>query len=241
MNTWAEEKKFLVAYPEQPSHANTTQCWNWFHPKHQKRNQGEPALIAGITKQIQDHYKVDPQRIYIAGLSAGASEALIIAQAYPDIFAAVGVHSGLACGAAHDIASALIAMKKGADTAHCEAYVEGGKHPIPTIIFHGNKDMLVHVRNSELVLAQMRAKATDTLEIKEESGKVKGGHSYHRTLYRTANEQQPLLEQWIIHDAGHAWAGGDKKGSYTDPKGPDASYAMVQFFWEHPKAESPVH
>src|SRR6266487_509827 len=233
MNLIAEEQACLVVYPAQSSEANAAKCWNWFRPSDQQRDQGEPSLIAGITRQVMHDYPVDPQRVYIGGLSAGAAAAAIMGATYPDVYAAIGVHSGLACGAANDIPSAFTAMRQGELSASSRSgdmsAVLGDGLAVPTIIFHGDQDTLVHPRNGDHFIAQKRiAKLQKTVH----RGQVPGGHSYTRTIHTDASGRA-IFEHWDIHGAGHAWSGGSPAGSYTDPQGPDAAREMLRFFLEH--------
>jgi poly(hydroxyalkanoate) depolymerase family esterase len=227
MNALAEEQLFLVAYPAQARSANSSGCWNWFNPGDQQRDNGEPSLIAGITRQVMADYAIDETRVYIAGLSAGGATAAIMGAVYPDLFAAVGVHSGLACGAAKDMPSAFAAMKGGAPPATGR----GGDRPlVPTIVFHGDKDRTVSPINGEQVIAQSKGGAR--LRVIESHGISEDGVRYRRTVH-TNEQEAPILERWEIHGAGHAWSGGSALGSYTDPKGPNASREMVRFFLQH--------
>ena len=229
MNALAEEHGLLVLYPAQPSSANAQKCWNWFSPGDQKRDQGEPSLIAGMTRQVMREHAVDPRRVYVAGLSAGGAAAAIMGQAYPELYAAVGVHSGLACGAARDMPSAFAAMRQGAAGAPLRA--GDRRRVIPTIVFHADRDTTVHPSNGDQVIAQSGASASG-LRTEVERGQVPGGHAYSRTLHADA-EGRAVLEQWLVHGGGHAWSGGSPAGSYTDPRGPDASREMLRFFLEH--------
>ncbi|RYB02635.1 extracellular catalytic domain type 1 short-chain-length polyhydroxyalkanoate depolymerase [Lichenibacterium ramalinae] len=226
MNAWAERDGFLVCYPGQTTAANGQKCWNWFNDGDQHRDRGEPALIAGITRDVMARHPVDPARVYVAGLSAGGALAATMGQAYPDLYAAVGVHSGLACGAAHDMASAFSAMRQGSASPAGAAATAA----VPTIVFHGDRDGTVHPVNGDAVATQAIQAATVLREA--EDGVAPGGHAYRRTRFLDA-DGRALVEQWAIRSAGHAWAGGDAAGSYTDPHGPDASGEMLRFFAEH--------
>jgi poly(hydroxyalkanoate) depolymerase family esterase len=229
MNEVAEERTFIVAYPGQTSSAHRQKCWNWFSEGDQQRGQGEPSLIAGITREVMRGYAIDPRRVYVAGLSAGGAAAAIMADAYPDLFAAVGVHSGLACGAARDLPSALAAMQRGSSGA-THAHPEASRsRTIPAIVFHGDRDTTVSPR-SDAVVAQVGA---TTLNTRIENGHR--GYDYTRETHEDANGQA-VIERWTIHGAGHAWFGGSPAGSYTDPRGPDATREMIRFFLEHPHA-----
>jgi poly(hydroxyalkanoate) depolymerase family esterase len=214
--------------------ANAAKCWNWFRPSDQRRGQGEPSLIEGITRQVMRDYSVDPQRIYIGGLSAGAAAAAVMGATYPDVYAAIGVHSGLACGVANDIPSAFTAMRQGELSASSRSgdmsTFLGNGSAVPTIVFHGDRDNTVHPRNGDHVIAQ---KWTTNLQKKVHRGRVPGGHAYTRTIHTDASGRA-ILEHWEIHGAGHAWSGGSSAGSYTDPRGPDATREMLRFFLEHP-------
>jgi poly(hydroxyalkanoate) depolymerase family esterase len=218
MNQVAGAQGFLVLYPEQTTSANVQRCWNWFNPSDQQRDMGEPALIAGMTRAVMAEYGVDSRRVFVAGLSAGGAKAAIMGAAYPDLFAAIGVHSGLACGAAHDMPSAFAAMHGGKPGK--------GRLSIPTIIFHGDRDGTVNPQNAREVAAQLGT--LDAAQI--ERGQVPGGLAYTKSVRRDAQGCKKL-EQWTIHGAGHAWSAG----SFTEPKGPDASGEMLRFFQESGK------
>jgi poly(hydroxyalkanoate) depolymerase family esterase len=232
MNLIAEEQTCLVAYPAQAGDANPAKCWNWFRPADQRRGQGEPSLVAGITRQVMRAYSVDPQRVYIGGLSAGAAAAAVMGATYPDLYAAIGVHSGLACGAANDLPSAFVAMRQG-DLP--DAWGSGDTsldgQAVPTIVFHGDRDTTVHPRNGDHVIA--RSMRTTNARKTVHRGRVPGGHAYTRTIH-TDSSGRAIFEHWEIHGAGHAWSGGSRAGSYTDPRGPDAAREMLRFFLEHP-------
>jgi len=224
MNTLAEEFGFLVLYPAQSRKVQINRCWNWFRRDDQARGTGEPALIASLARHAIAERNVDPAKVYVAGLSAGAAAALILAAAYPDIFAAVGAHSGLAAGAAHDAASAARAMQTGAT---------GDRHSVqmPTIIFHGDADKVVNLRNGRFIAIRALEPYTH-LDQAEKAGHITGGREFTRTVHRVG-KGRTYIEQWVVHGSGHAWSGGHAAGSYTDPAGPDASREMVRFFLSH--------
>jgi poly(hydroxyalkanoate) depolymerase family esterase len=223
MNERAEEQGFLVAYPEQPKSANPGKCWNWFDGRDQHRDRGEPSLIAGLTRRIMQDFPVDPRRVYVAGLSAGGAAAAILGATYPDLYAAIGVHSGLACGAARDLSSALAAMRDGGHLTGGSAAATGTT--VPTIVFHGDRDTTVNPVNGDQVIAQ----ATPATSLETE---VVRGDGYIRTI-QVDGAGRSVLEHWLLHGVGHAWSGGSPNGSYADPRGPDASREMIRFFLQH--------
>jgi poly(hydroxyalkanoate) depolymerase family esterase len=226
MNFLAEAQNCFVVYPEQPSGANQAKCWNWFRTGDQQRGGGEPSLIAGVTRQIMRVYSIDPTRVYVGGLSAGGAAAAIMGATYADLYAAVGIHSGLACGAASDIPSAFVAMRQGGGPG----VIADGGSPVPTIVFHGDRDATVHPNNGDRILEQSAKATTPTTKVLR--GRVPGGHAYTRTVLTDAGGRA-ISEHWNIHGAGHAWSGGSPAGSYTDPRGPDATREMLRFFLEH--------
>jgi len=224
MNDCAEKRTFLVAYPAQPASANPSRCWNWFNGSEQQRGHGEPSLVAGITQKIMGEFAIARGRVYVAGLSAGGAAAATLGATYPDLYAAVGVHSGLACGAARDLSSA--AMRQGGGAGARSAIV-------PTIAFHGDVDKTVNPVNSDQVIAQ--ATPLDRLETSVVRGQADGGATYTRTWKYDATGRS-VLEHWVLHGIGHAWSGGSSAGTFTDARGPDASREMVRFFLQHATA-----
>ena len=225
MNDLAEEHLFLVAYPAQSQSANPSKCWNWFNASDQMRDQGEPSLVAGITREIMREFPVSTRSVYVAGLSAGGAAAATMGSTYPDLYAAVGVHSGLACGVARDIPSAFAAMKQGASPTRQVPPRQGAS--VPTIVFHGDRDTTVNPVNADDVIAQ--AGAATNLRRTVSQGVAGGGMRFTRTVH-DSHDGRTILEQWVVHGAGHAWSGGSSDGSYTSPHGPDASREMVRFF-----------
>ena len=228
MNFLAEEHTFLVAYPVQAAGANSSRCWNWFKAADQKRGEGEPSIIAGITCEVVGEYNVDPGRVYVAGMSAGGAMAAIVGAGYPDLYTAVGVHSGLAPGAAKDLPSAFAAMQNGGAGNSFTGKLD---EVVPAIVFHGDSDRTVHPKNGERLLHHWTNGGPDTLVTVNE-GRIPDGYAYTCATHHGI-EGNTIMEQWTVHSLGHAWSGGNPAGTYTDPKGPDASAEMMRFFEQH--------
>jgi poly(hydroxyalkanoate) depolymerase family esterase len=231
MNQAAREQGFYVLYPAQSREANPHKCWNWFKHNHQQHGRGEPSIIAGMTREVIGTHAIDTQRIYVAGLSAGGAMAAILAESYPGLYAAAGVHSGLAPGVASDLPSALAAMK--GTGLHVPRQPGSG---IPTIVFHGDRDTTVHPDNAQRVIA---ASAGSALQV--ETLRVPGtGDKRHSTRHMYRNTAGDIVaERWEVHGAGHAWAGGTDNGSYTDRAGPDATAEILRFFFERRLGSKP--
>jgi poly(hydroxyalkanoate) depolymerase family esterase len=231
MNRLAAERGCIVLYPEQDRGANATGCWNWFELAQQQRGAGEPAILAGLVRHIMAEHDIDPARVFVAGMSAGGAMAAILGAAYPDLFAAVGVHSGLAAGAGKDMVSGLHAMKR-----------PGRARPlaraVPLIVFHGDADAVVHPDNGRAVLRQYLAPHAAgpgaAPDEQSEHGRA-GGRSFVCTSW-TDSDGRRIAEHWLVHGAAHAWQGGQPGGSHTDPGGPCASRQMLAFFLDRARA-----
>jgi poly(hydroxyalkanoate) depolymerase family esterase len=238
MNELAATTPFMVLYPEQPAKANQMRCWNWFDTAHQGRSAGEPAMLAALTRLIIARYPVDEARVYIAGLSAGGAMAAIVATHYPELFAALGVHSGLPTGAAKDVMSAFQAMRLGGQHRKL-AGSPAREHPMPTIVFHGSADTTVHPDNSlSIVQAATAALTASGLALEHNEALLASPSDNEslrqakRSVYR-AGDGRSYVEHWSVDGSPHAWAGGNPAGSYTDPQAPGASAAMLAFFLQH--------
>jgi len=226
MNAIAEEQRLFVLYPEQSAAANQTRCWNWFNAANQRRDQGEPSIIAGMTREVIRSYNIDARRVYIAGMSAGGAMAAIMAATHSDLYTAVGIHSGMPYGAAQNFLAAIAAMKDGAAI--------GARLPsksIPLIVFHGDQDVVVDSRNGEQLVSQWLGNSAANCRQETSTAQVSqgNGRAFTRTRYRDG-AGRAVAENWLVHDAGHAWSGGGSAGSFADASGPDASREMVRFF-----------
>jgi poly(hydroxyalkanoate) depolymerase family esterase len=219
MNELAERDTFLVAYPEQTAKANGRRCWNWFLPAHQRRDAGEPSLLAGITRQVMETYQVEPGQVFVAGLSAGGAMAAVLAATYPDLYAAAGIHSGLVHGAAHNVPSAFAAMREGPPG---DSRASG--ESIPLIVFQGVRDTTVAPANAAALLSPWSSTAPETLT----------GPGWTRRVYRDG-DGRVVAEWWSVDKLAHAWSGGSPQGSFTDPAGPDATAELVRFFLDRPE------
>ena len=225
MNLSAEAEGLLVAYPTQARSANATGCWNWFRPEDQRRDQGEPDIIAAITRAVQNEYSIG-RRAFVAGLSAGGAMAAVLAATYPDLYEGVGIHSGLPHGSAWDVTSALAAMRSG-PTEHAPRLRAAPSMPPRQIVFHGSRDRVVAPANAQALLDAARRSYPDA-RVSERS-LTAGSRSVKHTAF-IAQDQTPQAEFWLIEGAGHYWSGGDPRGSYAKPEGPNASREMIRFF-----------
>jgi poly(hydroxyalkanoate) depolymerase family esterase len=230
MNALAEQHGFLVAYPAQSANANGSNCWNWFRPADQAREGGEPEILAGIVRDLIAAEPVDARRVFVAGLSAGAAMAVILGHTHPEVFKAIGAHSGLPHGAAHSVGSAFAAMH-GSYSFTRPAAAPAAPVRVPTIVFQGDQDSTVVAANAAAIVEQAVAAGGAQAPLREEpiARARADGREFTRTLYADAAGRTPV-ELWVLHGAGHAWSGGDAAGSYTDSSGPDASAEMVRFF-----------
>lgn len=234
MNRLADEMGVLVLYPQQSPKANMGRCWNWHDPHNQGRGAGEPAMIAALTRHAIAAGRANPAQVYIAGISAGGTAAAIIGAAYPDLFAAVGVHSGLPLGNIRSLRGAVSAMrgKRGPG-------VTAPLPPqLPTIVFHGDSDRVVHPSNAAGFLANLERSRPGPLTCHVASGRTARGREFTHKTYRTRSGRT-LLEDWTIHGSGHGWSGGRAAGSHTDPAGPDASREMLRFFLSLRRRQGP--
>lgn len=226
MNAWAHKHGLAVAYPAQTRGQNAASCWNWFQPAHQSRNTGEPAILAALTRKLMKEFGLKRDAVFVAGLSAGGAMAAILANEYPDVFSAAGVHSGLARGAASNALSAMLVMHNGTNAGTIRSGTATRRPAVRWIIFQGEEDQTVHPSNAANLLSTIVG--PDALPSRTVTRTVKG-RSYVRTNY-DGPSGVPLVENWLVKAAGHAWSGGRESGSYADPEGPDASAQMIRFF-----------
>jgi poly(hydroxyalkanoate) depolymerase family esterase len=222
MNEVAAENNLIIAYPSQPSSANSGGCWNWFTPAHQMRDRGEPAILAGLTQELMNEFGFAREQVFVAGLSAGGAMAAVMLETYPELYSAAGIHSGLAYRSANDVMSAFAAMRGEMAKVGPEVAV---KHPyaIRTIIFQGDADTTVHPRNARRII---EGRVGKNWTVAKDDGAA-NGQRFRKETYAFGKD---AVELWSIAGAGHAWSGGNPDGSYASRTGPDASAEFVRFF-----------
>lgn len=230
MNALAERHRLIVAYPNQTRLHNGQGCWNWFRPADQGRG-GEAAILAGLAVALREEFDLAQDRVFAAGLSAGGAMAAILGASYPDVFSAVGIHSGLPHGSAQDLVSAFAAMRGEGGGGTSRSTGGGRTGGVRTIVFHGTADGTVHPSNADQIMRS--ATAGVAAETSLTAGRSAGGRPFNRHV-ATGRDGVAAAELWLIEGAGHAWSGGASTGSYTDPSGPDASGEMVRFFLRGP-------
>lgn len=247
MNRLADREGFVIAYPQQVRRHNARCCWNWFRPEDQRRDGGEPAELAAITDDVATAAAVDRDRVYVAGMSAGGAMATVLAATHPDVYAAVGVHSGMAYAAASDARSAFAAMRSAdggapVDEAHA-AVTAMGEHAriVPAIVVHGAADDTVDPTNGERIVRQWllidqlvsSGHWSSHFDAPDDLRTVKADGRRSAVVARWRRRRDVIAEYWHVDGLGHAWSGGVPGGSYTDPRGPDAALAMWRFFRRH--------
>jgi poly(hydroxyalkanoate) depolymerase family esterase len=246
MHLLGDQFNFFVVYPEQPSSANGTNCWNWFLPEHQSRDAGEPSILAGVIRKVESEYSVRPSRIYVAGMSAGAAMSVIMGVTYPEIFSAVGASAGLEYKAGTDLTSGVLAQELGGPNPDLQgqlAFIEMGSRArrMPTIVFHGSLDLTVNNINGTQIIGQF-AQTNDLIDDGFDNNSIdalpeqtlagtapNNGLNYTRDIYLDAAGRS-IMERWLVETMTHKWSGGSANGSYTEPRGPSASFEMCRFF-----------
>ncbi len=262
MNDIAQASGMIVIYPAQSTTANPNKCWNWFEPAHQFRGGGEPEALSALTLHVMESQPVDPKRVYVAGFSAGGSMALILAEQYPELYAAVGVHSGLPTGAASSNMDAFRLMQ-GASTGNTGSTTHAGGDTVnpsgqesltgsghaaqtrnaddihtPLIVFHGSQDRFVNTANADRIIAnwlvreKTRTVPTNWLPLSLPHNTATGRHFIVTTYAAEEQPERTGCEYWQLSEGGHGWSGGSSSGSHTEQNGPDASAEMVRFFLE---------
>ena len=235
----ADRRGVLVAYPEQVRDDNPQGCWNWFSAGHQARGAGEPAFLAGATRAVMAAgWAIDRERVYVAGMSAGAAMASVLAATYPDLFAALAMHSGLAYGCARSLPAATQAMTRGAPDPEAQGRGAAAR-PVPALVIHGTADAIVCPVNGEHAVRQwmttnrLAAGGDYESDVARPDAAARDDGAGRRAVTRRTwfdAAGRVMQEHLEVEGLGHAWSGGAAGGSYTDPRGPSAAAAILDFF-----------
>lgn len=238
MDEHARVRGFLALYPEQTSEHHPQKCWQWYDEAHQRADAGEPALLAAMVRRVAEERGADPERVYLAGISAGGSMAWVLAVTHPGLFAKVAVHSAVPYGVATDVNGALAALQAGAGdpsraVERIVAAAAGAPRLPPALVLHGAADPVVRPINGDegacLWAEAMGGADGSRALVRREDELEEGGRRVRRVRWAAA-DGAVAVEGWRIEGLGHAWSGGSPDGSYTDPEGPDATARIVEFF-----------
>jgi len=242
-NQLADRHGFLVVYPEQTLTHNLQRCWNWFDARHHERSHGEPAILAGIAREVmaeRTRWRIDHDRVYVAGLSAGGAMALVLGATYPDLFAAIGVHSAPPYRSATSRSGALTAMAGRSIVPPAHAASMSGIAPM--ILFQGRIDSTVRVVNAVRITDQWRSLHERRLVGDRDPDRITrqreithltaSGRTSTVTRWYSASGRK-LLESWQVERLAHAWSGGRKGVPFSDPQGPRATTEMWRFLSGH--------
>jgi len=237
MNEAAEALGVVVLYPEQSLAANLLRCWNWYALQDRSNKDGDAAVIAAMTRQVMREHDIDATRVYVAGMSAGGGMAAVLVRDYPELYAALGVHSGVPAGLAHDVYSAMRLMSDGpvpSDADAAPGAVDSVGADVASIVFHGDEDTVVHLSNG-VAIHEGAGGSQDPppLDTRETTTQPRPGHRGFTRSVEYGPSGVTARELWIVHGAGHAWAGGSSAQPDTDSSGPDASKEMLRFFLQH--------
>jgi poly(hydroxyalkanoate) depolymerase family esterase len=258
MNALADSKGFIVVYPQQTLAYDSMYCWHWDETAHQSRGSGEPAIIAGITQTViatTARWNIDPDRVYVAGLSAGAAMSVVMAATYPDLYAAMGASAGLEYKAVTNGASGSAVIYGGPDpvTQGQAAYAAMGSQArvVPVIVFHGTQDTTVYPINGDQIVRQwmetdrLASSGSYSASLAAPSTTVTGrapgtyGRAYTVRVWNDAGATA-VQEYWTVTGMGHDWSGGSTTGSHADPNGPSASQNIYAFFMAHARSAPPA-
>jgi poly(hydroxyalkanoate) depolymerase family esterase len=242
MNLLAEEYGCAVLYPEQSKRSNPLLCWNWFEPT-SLAGQGEAALLARLIHQVTLRRPIDPQRVYVAGMSAGGAMACLLAVRHSRLFAACAIHSGLMYGAANSPAQALAAMRSGPSPASVDKSRRLVRETnesaiVPTLVIHGDRDTTVNPVNADQIIEQLKLRAEDLVDpsagllLMSEVRRVESGGRPYRQQDWT-QQGRIVLRKMVVEGLGHAWSGGDPRFDFNDANGPDASRFILDFVMQY--------
>lgn len=245
LNRLADREGFIVVYPTQQMFRNALNCWNADDPRQQQRDHGEPALLAGVARQVVEEYGADRSHVHVAGASSGAGAAVVLAATYPDLFATVTSVAGGEYGLDQVDPDEPDATPPTATARQAWAQMRPRARQVPLLVIQGTDDDVVPPLVASRLVAQWTAVSdlvddgllNASLGLVEEAATVPpepGRHAYTHTTF-IAPDGTALVESYLVEDMGHAWPGPAGDGLYTDRAGPDASAIAWDFARRNPK------